>query len=417
MNFDDFAALFGTKTDFIKSVPKNEQAAFKRAAMKVHKAGFDWYIADGDPCFGVKPVDNSRASPRAGRVWDSFKVTINFGRKQVAVMPPALKAHMKSSGGTEDKGRTRFRFTIPQFDALVSDEAFLDQLAELCGVTETTGLWPDQRREVPEGQHEVTSIQEVFRGTKAKLAVVQRLDRNRKNRKALREGFTWHWPRLGLTPDLVVLHFKEGERREIWAGRYKETKPARDGDKRFELHVDKFKLVGVHFPADVDETDLYGGEAGGGSRIYVHNEKFDDDKEDDDPIPPDVEKKAWVQIRQHQNKFKEILMKEWGARCSISGCQVKAVLEGAHVIPYSVSRDYSKWNGLLLRADIHKLFDAYLLSVDADGAVHVHSDAKDTLYAALNGKRVTFPQKKWLSKLTNTLAERHDYYLERHGLT
>lgn len=416
MNFDDFAALFGTKSDFIKSIPKNEKPAFKRAAMKMHKAGFDWYVADGDPCFGVKPVDNSRASLRSGRVWDSFKVTINFGRKQFAVMSPELEAHLKSSGGTEDKGGTRIRFSIPQFDALVSDEAFLDQLAELYGVAETTGLWPDERRGVPEGQHEVTSIQEVFRGTKAKLAVVQRLDWNRKNRKALEEGFTWHWPRLGLTPDLVVLHFKDGERREIWAGRYKETKPARDGDKRFELHVDKFKFVGVHFPADVDETDLYGGEAGGGSRIYVHNEKFDEDEDDDDPIPPDVEKKAWVQIRQHQAKFKEALIKDWGARCAISECKVRSVLEGAHINPYSVLRDYSKWNGLLLRADIHKLFDAYLLSLDADGFVHVHSDVKDTLYTTLNGKRVTFPKKKWLPKLTDTLAERHEEYLERRGL-
>jgi hypothetical protein len=411
MSFDAFAELFGTKGDFVRSIPKNEQSAFERAATRVHKAGFDWYIADNNLCFGVKPVDNSRASPRAGRVWDSFKVTINFGRKQFAVMSSEMTEHMESCGGTLDTSGTRFRFSIAQYEALVSDEAFLDKLADLCGVTEPTGLWPEERREAPELQHEVTSIQEVFRGTNAALAVVQRLDWSRTNRKALEQGFTWHWPRLGLKPDLVVLHFKDDERREIWAGRYKETKPARDGDPRFELHVEKFELVGVHFPADVNETDLYGGEAGGGSRIYVRNEELED--EEDGGIPPDVEKKAWVQIRQHQAKFKKLLMKEWGSRCAISGCDVKSVLEGAHIIPYSTVRDYSKWNGLLLRADIHRLFDAFLLSVDADGRVHVASEVEDPLYTALDGRKVTFPKKKWLSKLTAMLAERHEGYLER----
>jgi hypothetical protein len=51
----------------------HERAAFQHAAMRLHDKGFDWYIADDDLCFGVKPPDSPRASPEAG---DSGKTSI-----------------------------------------------------------------------------------------------------------------------------------------------------------------------------------------------------------------------------------------------------------------------------------------------------------------------------------------------------
>jgi hypothetical protein len=413
MNFDEFAAQFGAKGEFVRSIGAEERTAFKRAATRLHKEGFDWYIADDDLCFGVKPTDSLRASPRGGRLWKSCKMTINLSSKQFKAMTPALLARLKSSGGIEEMRGSRLRFSIAQFDELVSDANFLKEFADLCGVSEPRGLWPDQRRELAKDQSEVTSIQQVFGRTHERLAVVQRLAWNRKNRKALEEGFTWHWPRLSTEPDLVVLHFEGEERREVWVGRYRGTKPARDGDKRFELHVDEFRLVGVHHPHDVDETDLYGGEAGGGSRIYVWNTRFEE--KDDDRVPRDTVKKVLAQVRQNQGRFKTLLKKVWGAKCAVTGCREESVLEGAHIIPYAVGRDYAKSNGLLLRADIHALFDARLLSVDADGRVHVAKSVKDTGYSSLQGKRLTLPKAKWPAKLADTLAERHADYIEAHS--
>ena len=415
MNFDEFAAQFGAKSDFVRSIRADERTAFKRAATRLHKEGFDWYIADDDLCFGVKPTDSLRASPRGGRLWKSFKMTINLSSKQFKAMTPALLARLKSSGGIEEMRGSRLRFSIAQFDELVSDAGFLNEFADLCDVSEPRGLWPDQRRELPKDQSEVTSIQQVFGRTNERLAVVQRLTWNRKNRKALKEGFTWHWPRPSVEPDLVVLHFKGDDRREIWVGRYRGTKPARDLDKRFELHVDEFRLVGVHFPHNVHETDLYGGEAGGGSRIYVSNKRFDE--EDDERIPPDTVKKVLAQVRQNQGKFKALLKKVWGARCAVSGCREESVLEGAHILPYAVGRDYSKSNGLLLRVDIHALYDAQLLSVDGEGRVHIARTVKDATYSSLVGKRLTMPRAKWPSNLAEMLAERHAEYLEVRELT
>nr|WP_246703853.1 HNH endonuclease signature motif containing protein [Rhizobium sp. SEMIA 4085] len=52
--------------------------------------------------------------------------------------------------------------------------------------------------------------------------------------------------------------------------------------------------------------------------------------------------------------------------CAITGTSELSVFEAAHIIPYSerfADRDKLE-NGLLLRSDIHKLFDAHLISIN-----------------------------------------------------
>ncbi len=44
-------------------------------------------------------------------------------------------------------------------------------------------------------------------------------------------------------------------------------------------------------------------------------------------------------------------------RCQITNCDIEDLLEAAHIEPYMVNRNNSLSNGLLLRADIHTLFD------------------------------------------------------------
>jgi hypothetical protein len=53
VNFDEFAGKFGSKSDFVRSIPAHERAAFQHAAMRLHDKGFDWSIADDDLCDGV----------------------------------------------------------------------------------------------------------------------------------------------------------------------------------------------------------------------------------------------------------------------------------------------------------------------------------------------------------------------------
>src|SRR5262249_37425762 len=53
-------------------------------------------------------------------------------------------------------------------------------------------------------------------------------------------------------------------------------------------------------------------------------------------------------------------------RCLVTGCEVLAVLEAAHIRTYPGEDDNDPANGLLLRSDIHTWFDLDLLGIEPD---------------------------------------------------
>lgn len=67
--------------------------------------------------------------------------------------------------------------------------------------------------------------------------------------------------------------------------------------------------------------------------------------------------------RQGQEKFRNALIEYYQGRCAISGCEIPGVLEAAHVEPYSLSKNNNPNNGILLRADLHTLFDLNLIVI------------------------------------------------------
>ena len=71
-----------------------------------------------------------------------------------------------------------------------------------------------------------------------------------------------------------------------------------------------------------------------------------------------------IAVRQGQPQFRKHLLAAYSGRCAVSGCDVEAVLEAAHIVPYQGSETNHIQNGLLLRADLHTLFDRGLMSVD-----------------------------------------------------
>lgn len=76
--------------------------------------------------------------------------------------------------------------------------------------------------------------------------------------------------------------------------------------------------------------------------------------------------KRAICIRRGQPAFRAALLAAYGGRCAVTGCDVEAVLEAAHISPYSGPSSDHVCNGLLLRADIHTLFDSGLLAFDPE---------------------------------------------------
>lgn len=68
------------------------------------------------------------------------------------------------------------------------------------------------------------------------------------------------------------------------------------------------------------------------------------------------------------------------------------MLEAAHIWPHKGEQTNEVWNGLLLRADLHTLFDLFHLTVEADSLrVRVSPVLKGTEYEALDGTVLTVP--------------------------
>lgn len=64
-----------------------------------------------------------------------------------------------------------------------------------------------------------------------------------------------------------------------------------------------------------------------------------------------------IVVRQGQPKFRRMLLAAYEGKCAVTSCAVKSVLEAAHIKPYLGDHTHDVTNGLLLRADIHTLFD------------------------------------------------------------
>ena len=85
--------------------------------------------------------------------------------------------------------------------------------------------------------------------------------------------------------------------------------------------------------------------------------------------------------------FRDALRTAYNDRCAITGCSILHVLEAAHIYPYRGPDTNKVTNGLLLRADVHTLFDCHLLTIDsATMTVLVAPHLRDSEYGEFHGR-------------------------------
>lgn len=94
-----------------------------------------------------------------------------------------------------------------------------------------------------------------------------------------------------------------------------------------------------------------------------------------------------IGVRRGQKKFRDRLIAHYGARCQVSGCEFAELVEAAHIDPYSKSGDNSVQNGLLLRSDIHTLFDLGYLGIEpVTFSIKLHPAIRDCAYRLYEGR-------------------------------
>jgi len=120
-----------------------------------------------------------------------------------------------------------------------------------------------------------------------------------------------------------------------------------------------------------------------------------------------------VRPRLGQGAFRVIVTEVYERRCTITGERTLPVLEAAHIKPYGSGGPHQPENGLLLRSDLHTLFDQGYITVDADQLKVVVSgrireefeNGRD--YYQLHGKTIRLPRE------TSSLPSRE--YLAYHN--
>jgi putative restriction endonuclease len=97
---------------------------------------------------------------------------------------------------------------------------------------------------------------------------------------------------------------------------------------------------------------------------------------------------ATIHQRQGQKAFRDSLIAAH-QKCVVTGYQLTQILEAAHIYPYQGPETNHISNGLLLRSDIHALFDLGLLAVDTENmTIILSSELNGTEYEKYANQRL-----------------------------
>lgn len=100
-----------------------------------------------------------------------------------------------------------------------------------------------------------------------------------------------------------------------------------------------------------------------------------------------------IVARQGGKAFRDEALKRFNSRCAVSGCEVVEVLEAAHIVPYLGEHTNRPDNALLLRSDIHTLFDRELLTINPETLrVCLSSALGKSPYRAFADRPIALPQ-------------------------
>lgn len=170
------------------------------------------------------------------------------------------------------------------------------------------------------------------------------------------------------------------------------------GEKTVARRLDSLGFDVVVLQKDGQELPLLEFSAQKMTRL-IENEsgKADKQGEFDPSTIEDARKRirAGIILRRGQPKFRMKLLNAYGSRCAISDCDCVDALEAAHIHPYWGDETNHIANGLLLRADLHTLFDLGKIAVEPRNyTILVASELRKTIYGQFHGKRLRVPHQR-----------------------
>ena len=110
-----------------------------------------------------------------------------------------------------------------------------------------------------------------------------------------------------------------------------------------------------------------------------------------------------------QGAFRIVVTDSYRRRCAVTGERTLPALDAAHIRPYAEGGAHEATNGVLLRRDIHSLFDAGYVTITPSLDFEVSSRIREEyengrLYYALHGQRISPPDDPRRRPDTSALA-------------
>ena len=104
-----------------------------------------------------------------------------------------------------------------------------------------------------------------------------------------------------------------------------------------------------------------------------------------------------LQPRLGQGTFRIAVLEAYGRACAVTGEHSLPVIEAAHIRSYSQDGPHEIRNGLLLRADLHRLYDTGYVTVTPDLHLEVSRRLREDFkngrsYYPLQGTRLLVPR-------------------------
>ncbi|BFM38811.1 HNH endonuclease [Synechocystis sp. LKSZ1] len=97
--------------------------------------------------------------------------------------------------------------------------------------------------------------------------------------------------------------------------------------------------------------------------------------------------------RRGQKKFREELISLYDGKCAISGTNTIEVLEASHIVPYFGDETNHPTNGILLRSDIHNLFDFGLIAInETTYSIMISEMLRGSYYQQYDGRQLYLPK-------------------------
>lgn len=119
--------------------------------------------------------------------------------------------------------------------------------------------------------------------------------------------------------------------------------------------------------------------------------------------------------REQQDAFRKTLLDAYEGACAITETDVPQVLQAAHINPYRGRKSQIVNNGILLRSDVHLLYDAHLISVEPDTLrISLSERLGSTAYVPLASCRLRLPHDEASHPSRNLLAAHYEQFMQEN---